>query len=409
MKKILLSLSFLAASLLAIVLPQFIFAQGRPETLPAPALNHIPVCPGPSDKDSARCHSRVIVDQKGAPLAGTLPSGYGPAQLRGAYNLPGSATGNPIIAIVDAYDHPNILNDLNVYSNTFGLPSMSNCSGSIVSATGPCFKKTNQTGGTFYPSSNAGWALEIALDVETAHAVCPNCKILLVEASSNSYSNLMTAVDQAYAQGARIISNSYGSSEFSGETTYDSHFNKLGTVFTFSSGDSGYGAQYPAASKYVTAVGGTTLRVTANGDGTYSYSSESVWAGSGSGCSGFESKPAFQTDLGCANRTVADVAADADPNTGAAVYDSVRYQGRRGWFQVGGTSLAAPIVASVYALAGGVDSVTQANSVPYANSGSLHDVLTGSNGSCGGSYLCTATSGYDGPTGLGTPNGLGGF
>ncbi|MBI3624475.1 S8 family serine peptidase, partial [Candidatus Saccharibacteria bacterium] len=269
------------------------------------------------------------------------------------------------------------------------------------------FTKVNQRGGTSYPATNSGWALEIALDVETAHQTCQNCKLILVEADSSSYTNLMTAVDEARTLGATVISNSYGSGEFSGETSFDSYFNHPGVVFTFSSGDSGYGATYPAASPYVTAVGGTSLYLNANN----SWLGESVWNGAGSGCSAYESKPGFQSDSGCVKRTIADVSADADPYTGAAVYDSIRYQGRLGWFQVGGTSLASPLIAGIYGLAGGVSQSTQANSVPYSlvnYSTNLHDITTGSNGSCG-TYLCNGVSGYDGPSGLGSPLGFGAF
>lgn len=371
--------------------------------LPQPAQNHVPVCPGPASPGSARCHARVVVDSQGKPQASTLPAGYGPAQFHGAYSLPTTVLSTKTIAIVDAYDDPNILSDLNTYSAQYGIPKMTSCPASGGTNLSPCFQKVDQRGGTSYPQVNAGWALEIALDVEVAHATCQNCNILLVEADSNSYTNLMTAVDQAFAMGANVISNSYGSSEFSGETSLDSHFNHPGIAITFSSGDGGYGVEYPAASQYVTAVGGTTLNL--NSDN--SYKSESAWSGSGSGCSAYEAKPSSQSDAGCSNRTVADVSADANPNTGAAVYDSIRYQGRRGWFQVGGTSLSSPIIAGVYALSGNTTGV--ANSTPYSNTTNLHDVTTGSNGSCGGSYLCTATIGYDGPTGLGTPNGTGAF
>jgi subtilase family serine protease len=167
-----------------------------------------------------------------------------------------------------------------------------------------------------------------------------------------------------------------------------------------SSGDSGYGVEYPAASRYVTAVGGTTLKLSGNTRLT-----ETVWSGSGSGCSAYEPKPSWQTDMGCGRRTVADVSADADPSTGAAEYDSTRYQGRSGWFQVGGTSLSAPLIGGVYALG---NSAVNAGSYPYAHTSSLFDVTSGSNGSCG-TYLCTGDAGFDGPTGLGTPNGTGGF
>jgi subtilase family serine protease len=351
-----------------------------------------PVCPGPAAFGTVRCHSHVVTDIKGNPHATGGPSGYGPAQFQTAYSLPSSTAGTgQTIGIVDAYDDPNIESDLGVYSTQYGLPPCTTANG--------CFRKVDQTGGTSYPRKDAGWALEISLDVEIAHALCPNCKILLVEAKTNSFANLIAAEDYAKAH-ADVVSNSWGGGEFSGETTstYDGHFNVTGKPITFSSGDSGYGVEYPAASQYVTAVGGTTLRLNANN----TRNSETVWSGAGSGCSAYEPKPTWQTDTGCIRRTVADVSADADPNTGAAVYDSVRYQGFSGWFQVGGTSLSSPIIASAYALAGnGANTID--GSYPYSHTSSLFDVTSGSNGSCGGSYLCSGKVGYDGPTGNGTP------
>jgi subtilase family serine protease len=359
--------------------------------------SHKPVCPGPAAFGTARCHSHVVTDKNGNPNAASTPSGYGSVQFRTAYNLTASGSSATTIGIVDAYDDPNIESDLGVYSSTYGLPSCTTAN--------LCFKKVNQTGGTSYPRKDAGWSLEIALDVEIAHAVCPNCKILLVEANSNSFANLIAAEDYAVAH-ATIVSNSWGGGEFSTETTsaYDGHFNHVGHPITFSSGDGGYGVEYPAASQYVTAVGGTTLNLNSNN----TYKSETVWSGAGSGCSAYEPKPTWQKDAGCVRRTVADVSADADPNTGAAVYDTVRYQGRSGWFQVGGTSLSSPLIAAAYALAGNAASTTD-GSYPYGHTSSLHDVTSGSNGSCGGSYLCTGKVGYDGPTGNGTPNGTTAF
>ncbi|MEO9173979.1 MAG: hypothetical protein ABI317_00600, partial [Gaiellales bacterium] len=169
-------------------------------------------------------------------------------------------------------------------------------------------------------------------------------------------------------------------------------------MITASSGDGGYGAQYPATSPYVVAVGGTTLALNAGN----SYKSETAWANGGSGCSAYEAKPVWQADYGCAKRTEVDVSADADPNSGAAIYDTYGYLG---WVQVGGTSLSSPLIAAVYALSGNTTNGT----APYSNPAALHDVTSGSNGSCSPSYLCTAGVGYDGPTGLGTPNGLAAF
>jgi subtilase family serine protease len=332
----------------------------------------------------------VATDERGNPLVTSAPTGYGPAEFRSAYNLPSAPASAQTIAIVDAYDDPYAESDLNTYSQAYGLPSCTSANG--------CFTKVTQTGRVRF---DAGWALEISLDIQTAHGLCPSCRILLVESKSNSFTNLLAAEDYAIAH-ANVVSNSWGGSEFSGETSYDSHFAHAGVPVTVSSGDSGYGVEYPAASQYVTAVGGTTLTLNANG----TRAGETAWSGAGSGCSAYEPKPSWQRDA-CARRTVADVSADADPATGASVYDS-NYQGQSGWFKVGGTSLAAPIVASVYALAGnGANTVY--GSWPYSNSGSLFDVVSGSNGSCGGSYLCTAVQGYDGPTGLGTPNGVSGF
>jgi hypothetical protein len=372
-----------------------------------PAQAQRPVCPGPVSLGSARCHAHVVTDAKGTPQATTAPKGYGSAQFRGAYGLPSAAPAPQTIAIVDAYDHPNIASDLNTYSSQFGLPQ---CNSS-----NPCFQKVNQNGvAGSYPKANSGWALEIALDVEVAHAICPNCKILLVEATTNSLANLAAAVDTAAKLGATEISNSYGGSEFSSEVS-DASYNHPGIAVTASSGDNGYGLfGYPAASPYVVSVGGTTLSVGAGN----TYGGESVWSGAGSGCSSYVSAPSWQTAdanwalTGCGTkRAVADVAADANPITGAAIYDSVRYQGRSGWFQVGGTSLSAPLIAGVYALGGGAPSAYPAADL-YTHQkdspASLHDVVSGSNGSCS-TIICQAAAGYDGPTGVGTPFGAGAF
>jgi subtilase family serine protease len=368
--------------------------------------NSVKVCDR-GNEDSAGCHARVVTDSKGSPNVSVAPSGYSPLQLHTAYSLPNTAaaTVGPVIAIVDAYDHPNIQSDLNTYSAYFGIPQLPACTGAVGSSATPCFKKVDQRGGTAYPAINTGWALEIALDVEVAHAICQNCRVLLVEADSNSYANLMTAVDRAKTLGATIISNSYGGPEFSGETAYDSKFATPGVVSLVSSGDNGYGAEYPASSANVIAVGGTSLRLNSNN----TYSSESAWAGAGSGCSAYEAKPVWQHDTACAKRTVSDISAVADPNTGAAIYDSVKYQGKSGWFKMGGTSLSAPLMAGVYGLGGVPSGAAGAALYAVASIGTnLHDVLTGSNGTCA-SYICKAGIGYDGPTGLGSPKGVGAF
>lgn len=331
-----------------------------------------------------------------APACASVPgiSGFQPCDLISAYNLPSLTAGAGMtVAIVDAYDDPNAEADVNNYRSTFGIAPCTTANG--------CFRKVNQTGGTKYPHGNTGWAQEISLDLDMVSAVCPNCHILLVEGQSNSFANLSASVDEAAALGANAISNSYGGAE---NTAYDSHYNgHPGVAVTASSGDSGYGTQSPASAINVTAVGGTNLARTANARGW----NEVVWSGAGSGCSTSNLKQTWQSGINaCGNfRGEADVSAVADPNTGVAVYDSYGSPHNTGWLVFGGTSVASPIVGSVYALAGaGVNNASKA----YANASSLNDVTSGSNGSCG-TNVCNAGPGWDGPTGLGTPNGVGAF
>ncbi|MCP2338920.1 putative Ig domain-containing protein [Actinomadura rupiterrae] len=354
-------------------------------------------CAVPTRAGRMACLSLVrtdIASYKGI-RANLAPSGYGPTDLQSAYALPSSQGSGQTVAIVDAYDDPNAESDLATYRSQYGLPACTTANG--------CFKKVNQTGGSTPPSADSGWAEEISLDLDMVSAVCPNCHILLVEASQPSTSDLGTAVNTAVSLGAKYVSNSYGGSEDSSDPSSDSsYFNHPGVAITVSSGDSGYGVEYPAASQYVTAVGGTSLSRNSSTRGW----GETVWNGAGSGCSAYDSKPSWQKDTGCSRRTVADVSAVADPNTGVAVYDTYQVSG---WQVFGGTSVSAPVIAGVYALAGAPASGTYPASYPYAHTGSLNDVTSGSNGSCGGSYLCTGTSGYDGPTGLGTPNGTTAF
>jgi hypothetical protein len=263
--------------------------------------------------------------------------------------------------------------------------------------------------------------MEESLDLDMVSATCGDCKIDLVEASTADNAPMFTAEDTAARlPGVAAISNSWGDNEATTDTKDDAHFNHPGVAITASSGDSGYGVLWPAASPYVTAVGGTSLNKAANARGW----AETAWSGAGSGCSAYEPKPSWQQDIGCAKRTVADVSAVADPNTGLAVYDSYNacgsaqwcdlmiqlglLQGSDGWLEVGGTSAASPIIASTYALAGNTSSINGASYL-YRHTGSLNDVKSGTNGSCGGTYLCTAGLGYSGPTGLGTPDGTGSF
>jgi hypothetical protein len=241
--------------------------------------------------------------------------------------------------------------------------------------------------------------------MDMVSAICPNCRILLVEASAPAIGDLGPAVDAAVAAGARYVSNSYYTEQNAADTKFDRYYDHPGVAVTVASGDAGYWVDYPAASPYVTAVGGTSLAPASNPRGW----SESAWAGTGSGCSGFEPKPTWQADAGCQNRTVADVSAVADPATGVAVYDS--FNNENGWNVVGGTSVASPLIASVYALAGTPAAGSAPASFPYLHPGDLNEVTTGQTSTACGTavdptyYLCHAQAGYNGPTGLGTPDG----
>ena len=326
------------------------------------------------------------------------PSGYHPADLQSAYALATAAASNgggQTVAIVDAYDDPYAASDLNVYRSQFGIP--------VCNTSNPCFKKVNQNGQSSpLPRANGSWSQEISLDLDMVSAICPNCHILLVEASSASFNNLGTAENTAARLGASEISNSYGGGD-APDSTYGGYYNHAGVAVVASSGDSGYGTEYPASSAYVTAAGGTTLNTTSSGW------SETAWSGAGSGCSSYNPTPSWQTvSTTCSKRAEADVSAVADPNTGVSVYDSYSSGGFRGWLVFGGTSVASPIIASVYALAGGEPAGQTGAVLPYNHASSLNDVTIGSNGSCG-TKVCNAGSGWDGPTGLGTPNGIGAF
>jgi hypothetical protein len=385
-----------------------------------------------------------------------------PAELHSAYGFPTTAAEPQTIAIVDAYDDPNAEADLEVYDQQFALPACTQANG--------CFTKINWAGQSepaSLPPTSGEWAIEISTDIEMAHAICQNCHILLVEAATESFPDLEAAENMAAATiradskpGALEgeISNSWGGEALGGDS---SAFDHRGIVITASAGDSGYlnwheygeseeegyfeGADYPAASPHVVAVGGTSLTLKRNGE----WEREKVWndreGAGGGGCSPFPA-PAWQplaagwSAVGCgSNRAVADVSADADPSTGVAVYDSVpEPEGKTGepatdWTQIGGTSVASPIIASAFALAGGAHGVPYPAATLYAHAGSsaLHDITAGGNGECDDVYssgpsgcsgsltspldcgslvtICNAASGYDGPTGVGTPIGLTAF
>ena len=364
-------------------------------------LYHVEACPQ-APAGFARCHAHIVSDSDGRHLtnrfarnarAQLVPQGYAPADLRAAYNITATGSAGTTIAIVDAYGYTKAEDDLAVYRSQFGLPACSSASG--------CFAKYNENGQkTNLPRMNVGWAQETALDLDMASAMCPNCKIVLVEASSASFADLAAAENEAARLGALVISNSYGGGE-SGSQFYESAYNHPGVAITVSSGDSGYGVQFPASSPHVTAVGGTSLLRASTTRGW----SETAWTDGGSGCSKVYAKPAWQTDPLCTMRMEADVSAIADPNTGVAVYGPVTTT-FSAWQVYGGTSVAAPLIGGVYAANGA--RVTY-GSAPYANLGWLYDVNAGANGACGGTYFCTAGAGYDGPTGLGSPNGARAF
>jgi subtilase family serine protease len=337
--------------------------------------------------------------------------GYGPSSLRSAYKLTSASKADgsgETVAIIDAYDDPQAQADLNTYRSDWGLPA----------CRAGCFEKVNEKGRTSPLPTTAGttgWDVEESLDIEMVSAICPKCHILLVEASSNSFVDLGTAVNTAVRLGAKFVSNSYGGVEFSKDPTYDTHYYEhAGVAITASSGDNGYGVEYPAGSQYVTAVGGTSLTKASNSRGW----SETVWGdglsgvlgdGTGSGCAKDEAKPSWQTGTGTGcvtKRTTNDVAAVANPKTGVAMYDSYS-QG--GWLKIGGTSVASPIIASVFALAGTPAAGTFPSSYIYKHTSDLFDVTSGSNGICSPTYLCKAKIGYDGPTGWGTPDGTAAF
>ena len=347
---------------------------GGVTNLLAALLNALPVCALTSIvAKTAQCNALLNTSIAVIPDAGwpaLLLPGLHPSDLQSAYHIPGGGNGQTV-AVVDAGDDPTAESDLAVYRAAFGLAPCTSASG--------CFRKVNQSGSTsILPPLLAGWPQETGIDIEMVSAVCPSCKIVLVEADSAQISDLAAGVDAAAALGANAISNSYYAPEYDGETVDETHFNHAGVAVTVSSGDTGFGTTFPASSRYVTAVGGTKLvRGSARGW------TESVWSATGSGCS--EYIP-----------------------TGVAVYNATAAQGQRGWGVYGGTSVGAPIVAAMYALAGNASGISGAASA-YANASPFYPVLSGNNGTCSPAYLCTAGPGYNGPGGVGSPNGVGGL
>jgi hypothetical protein len=358
------------------------------------------LCDAPTQPGTAACHARVRVDSSGKPKYYATPSGFTPKSLQAAYNLTALAGAKPgtKVGIIDAQDDPNAESDLGVYRAEFGLPPCTTANG--------CFKKVNQSGDASpLPAPDTSWAGEISLDIDMVSALCPNCNILLVETNSASNDDLGEGINTAVTLGATVVSNSYGGNEDGSDASLDAkYYTHPGVAMFAASGDSSFagGTLYPASSPNVIAVGGTSLVAAPSTPRGFT---ESAWFGGGSGCSAYSEKPSWQKDTGCAKKTVADVAAVADPDTGVAVYDTFggATAGKTGWSVYGGTSAASPIVASIFARTG---QGAATGELPYANTGAFYDVTTGINGGqCTPEYLCTAGPGYDGPTGVGTPNG----
>ncbi|HEY2505824.1 MAG TPA: ricin-type beta-trefoil lectin domain protein [Streptosporangiaceae bacterium] len=365
--------------------------------------------------------------------ASAAPAGYGPFQLQSAYNLPANASGMlQTVAVVTPFDDPTAAADLATYRTQF---SEWPCPQTTSLASPACFTEINESGALITPTSgtapaaNATWALRTSAQLDAISAVCPNCRVLLVEVSSAGIADVGAGVNEAVSNGANIVTTAVSQPETSEDPAWDSeYFDHPGVAITAAAGDTGYGGDgvgYPAASEYVTAVGGTTLTQAGTGSCPAATAGnrpwcETAWNDAGatvSGCSLYDPEPSWQlsgipaADTACGSlRTVVDVAADADPATGIAVYDS----GDGGWQDAGsagtgGTSVAAAIIAGVYALAGTPAAGTYPAAYPYQHPTGLNDVTSGSTGTCTPAYLCTAGSGYDGATGLGTPRGVAAF
>jgi hypothetical protein len=340
------------------------------------------------------------------PLAPVQTPGYSPAALRSAYNVvKASAAGGrgETVAVVSAYRDPDAAANLAVYRSHYKLGACTVASG--------CLRIRNEHGGTGgLPAANSTWAMLQTVQLDAISALCPKCRLLLVEAASTSVTDLGTAENAAVAAGARFDANGWGMLEFTGDDSYARYFDHPGSAIVFAAGGNGYASTFPAALQYVTAVGGTTLTRSAFNSRGWA---EVPWAKTGSRCAILAAKPSWQradatAGTGCLNRTENDVAADADPATGISVYDTY---GSNGWTKAGGAGLAAAIVTAVYALAGTPAAGSYPASYPYQHAGRLYDVSGGPVGDCPPvrEYLCTAEHGYDGPTGLGTPDGTAAF
>jgi subtilase family serine protease len=391
-------------------------------TRPAlPAGEHY-ACDAPTYPGEMTCDAIYKTAGIAAPSARTSTAAvqppFTPNDLRSAYDIARASRtkGRGVtVAIVDAYKDPDAGSDLAVYRKQFGLPSCTRHNG--------CLKIVNQNGRSKLPGANGHWAGEESLDLDMISAICPHCHILLVEAN-NSGSRAMGTAERTAARRARFVSNSWSGANFNGESRFNRDYNHPGHVIDFAAGDFGfgykdhsfpYGVAYPTGLPFVTAVGGTSLYNTRSGGRNWT---ETVWGdrtdsdgGTNSGCTRF-ARPSWQKRVtrklhGCRNRVENDVSANANPATGVAVYDTFRSGGH--WFQYGGTSEATPIITAMWALAGRPGAHAYPVSYLYRHVRDFYDVRRGNNGSCAVKWLCTAEKGFDGPTGLGTPHGIGGL
>ncbi|MGW0811156.1 hypothetical protein [Nonomuraea sp. NPDC002799] len=372
-----------------------------PAVADAPPPSTRAICP--EDADQAACLLKVATDGTGRTLrpaeAAKLTSGPLTAKdLQEAYRLPADLLGGGrTIAVVVPYDVSSAEPDLAVYRETNGLPA---CDEVFT-----CFRKVNQRGGDTPPPSGPSYAAYAAAGLDMASAACPNCKLVLVQADDNSFANLALAVDQAAAQGADAIVSMWGVAEFEDQIAQAAHFNHPGVTITAAAG-AGFNTDgrqlVPAAYSSVIAVGGTELWRDPAAERGWS---ETVWRDTGSGCSLYEARPSWQPRGDCGSRrTVADVSSVASSTTPTQIYSSAV----GGWAAASGTPLAAAFIAGVYGLAG-TDSTKPPGKRLYGGSRYLFDVTAGANGTCAGSNVCAARGGYDGPSGMGTPNGTGAF
>ncbi len=361
------------------------------------------VCP-PAPAGYARCQAEILVNAATGAVAhpadvgAAAPQTGSPAWLQWAYDLEGLSAQGPsstdTVAVVDPYGYNSAESDLAYFRSTFGLPACTTANG--------CFEKLNQSGQqSSYPAEptggNAGWITETALDLDTVSAICPACHLLLVQANSSADPNLAAAELTAAAQSPQQITNSWS---WTGDNSYNNDFDPSNIAVVAATGDGGYNTfGVPAELPHVTAAGGTSLPAGNDARGF----AETAWSGTASGCATGITKPSWQTDTGCTSRTVGDLAADSDVNTGAIAYDS---EVDDGFFAAGGTSVASPLIAAYYALVGGAAGDGGADWA-YSHAAELNDITSGVDGTCSQSvlYLCTAEAGYDGPTGEGSVSG----